>query len=320
LHIQSACNSLSPSRELPVTPVPLRARLLTLAAVILPPAGVATAIVFLWGWGFSWVALGLLLGMGLLTSFGVTVGYHRLFTHRSFETYAWVKFVMAAVGAMAVQGPVLRWVAYHRRHHQHSDTLADPHTPHHHGRGVLGAIRGFWYAHVGWVFGPEPTGLERYVRDLRRSTSLRVADALSPLWIALGVVIPAVLGGVISGSWWGGALGALWGGPVRVFLTHHLTWSVNSVCHLWGARPYPDRDESRNNVIFGVLALGEGWHNNHHAFPTSARHGLRWWQVDLSYYLIRLLGFTGLAWNIRLPTGRSNSIRSVSSNQAGGMR
>jgi stearoyl-CoA desaturase (delta-9 desaturase) len=284
-----------------VDTVPLLVRIGTLAAVLLPPTGVVTAVVLLWGWGFSWVPLGLLLGMGLLTGLGITVGYHRLFTHRSFETYGWVKFVLAAVGSMAVQGSVLQWVAYHRRHHQHSDTPDDPHTPHHAGRGVLGLVRGFWYAHVGWVFTPDPAGLDGYVRDLRQSPTVRAADTLFPLWVVLGLVIPAAIGGVLTGSWAGAILGLLWGGLVRVFVVHHVTWSVNSVCHLWGARPYPDRDHSRNNTLFGVLALGEGWHNNHHAFPTSARHGLRWWQIDVSYYVIRLFALTGLAWKVRLP-------------------
>ncbi len=290
--------------------VPLAVRIGTFTAVFVPPAGVVIAVVLLWGWGFSWVPLGLLLGMGVLTGLGITVGYHRLFTHRSFETYGWVKFVLAAVGSMAVQGSVLRWVAYHRRHHQHSDTPDDPHTPHHAGRGVLGLVRGFWYAHVGWVFTPDPAGLDGYVRDLQQSRTVRAADALFPLWVVLGLVIPAALGGVLMGSWAGAALGLVWGGLVRVFAVHHVTWSVNSVCHLWGARPYRGGDQSRNNLLFGVLALGEGWHNNHHAFPTSARHGLRWWQIDISYYVIRLFALTGLAWKVRLPTvGRSPAVQ-----------
>jgi stearoyl-CoA desaturase (delta-9 desaturase) len=282
-------------------PVSLAARVGTLAAVVLPLAGFAAAAGSVWGWGFGWVELGLLVGMYLATALGITVGFHRLFTHRSFETTPAVRFVLAALGSMAVQGSVLRWVAFHRRHHQHSDTPDDPHTPHGHGGGLWGVVRGFWHAHIGWAFQPDAVGLDRYVADLRRLTSVRVASALFPLWIVLGLAVPAVLGGVLTGTWSGAWLGLLWGGLARVFLVHHVTWSVNSVCHLWGRRPYPERDHSRNNVVFGILGLGEGWHNNHHAFPTSARHGLRWWQVDVSYYVIRLLAAAGLAWKVRLP-------------------
>jgi len=290
-----------PAAESTLEPFSLAARVGTIAAVVVPLAGFAAAVASVWGWGFGWVDFGLLLGMYSLSALGITVGFHRLFTHRSFETNAIVRFVFAALGSMAIQGSVLRWVAQHRRHHQHSDTQADPHSPHHHGRGLIGLFRGFWHAHIGWVFESDPVGLDRYVADLRKLASVRVASALFPLWIVLGLVAPAALGGLLTGTWAGALLGLLWGGLVRVFLVHHVTWSVNSVCHLWGRRPYPEKDRSRNNLLFGILAMGEGWHNNHHAFPTSARHGLRWWQIDVSYYVIRVLALVGLAWKVRLP-------------------
>lgn len=280
----------------------LGVRLATLVAITVPLMGLVAAPFFLWGWGFSWVDLGLLLGMIFLTAIGITVGYHRLFTHHAFETNIVVKFVLAILGSMAVQGPVLKWVATHRRHHQYSDRPEDPHTPHHHGGGVLGTLRGAWHAHIGWFFKPDPEDMTRYVPDLRRSRALRVVDALFPLWVVLGLVIPAVLGGVISGTWAGVWTGLIWGGLVRVFVVHHGTWSINSACHLWGQRTYRSGDQSRDNIVFGVLAMGEGWHNTHHAFPTSARHGLRWWQFDVSYWVIRALALLGLAWHVRLPS------------------
>jgi len=294
-----------PVAELPpVAPgrAPPAVRLVTLAVIVLPLLGLAAAPFLVWGWGFSWVDLGLLLGMYVLTALGITVGFHRLFTHRSFETFTWVKVVLAVLGTMAVQGALFRWVAFHRRHHQHSDTPDDPHSPHHRGRGVLGVLRGAWHAHVGWFFEAEPEGLDDYVRDLRKSPALRAADALWPAWVALGFVIPAAAGGLLKVSWLGVWTGLIWGGLVRTFVVHHVTWSVNSACHLWGRRPYASGDESRDNVVFGVLAMGEGWHNTHHAFPTSARHGLRWWQPDASYWVIRGLALVGLAWNLKLPT------------------
>jgi len=281
---------------------PFLVRVITLLVVVVPLLGLVAAPFFLWGWGFSWTDMGLLLGMYLLTALGITVGFHRLFTHRSFETYGWVKFVLAVLGSMAAEGSVFKWVAYHRRHHQHSDTPDDPHTPHHHGRGIFGVIRGAWHSHIGWFFQPDPPGLDEYIKDLKKSRAISIANTLWPLWVVLGLVIPAVIGGLVKESWLGVWTGLIWGGLVRIFLVHHVTWSVNSACHLWGLRPYRSEDESRNNVIFGILALGEGWHNAHHAFPTSARHGLRWWQIDVSYYVIRLLSLFGLAWDVRVPS------------------
>ena len=278
-----------------------RVRVANLLAVVLPFLGLAAAFALLWGRGFGWVELGLLGGMYALTALGITVGFHRLFTHRAFEAGRAVQFTLAALGSMAVQGPLLRWVAFHRRHHQHSDGREDPHSPHHGGGGLRGLLRGLWHAHLGWLFRPDPPGLACYVRDLRRSRLVRATSALWPLWVAAGLLLPAAVGALLAGGWMGALRGLLWGGLVRIFLVHHVTWSVNSVCHLWGRQPFPGRDQSRNNFLFGVLAFGEGWHNNHHAFPTSARHGLRWWQVDVSYWVIRALALLGLAWKVRLP-------------------
>jgi stearoyl-CoA desaturase (delta-9 desaturase) len=278
-----------------------------LLAVILPFLALGAAAVFFWGWGFHWVDLGLLLGMYVVTALGITVGFHRLFTHGAFATYPVVQFLLGVCGSMALQGPLLQWVALHRRHHQLSDRPGDPHSPNLYGGGVLGLLRGLWHAHLGWLFQADPPDLDRYVKDLRRSKLLRMVSALFFVWVALGLLIPAVLGGVIRLSWMGVWTGLIWGGLVRIFLVHHVTWSVNSVCHLWGMRPYRSNDQSRNNFVFGVLALGEGFHNTHHAFPTSARHGLRWWQPDVSYWFIRALALMHLAWNIKLPSKEAQS-------------
>jgi stearoyl-CoA desaturase (Delta-9 desaturase) len=184
---------------------------------------------------------------------------------------------------------------------------ADPHSPHLHGAGALGLLRGLWHAHLGWIFQADPPDLDRYVKDLRQSALLRVVSALCLAWVALGLLLPAVLGGVITRSWAGAWTGLMWGGLIRVFLVQHVTWSVNSVCHFWGFRPYRSEDQSRNNFVFGVLALGEGWHNTHHAFPTAARHGLRWWQFDMSYWAIRALALVRLAWNVKVPTKQTQA-------------
>jgi stearoyl-CoA desaturase (delta-9 desaturase) len=294
---------LSPREAVPGR-LPLGLWAANLFAVVLPFVGLGVAVFFLWGWGFSWIELGLLLGLYVLTSLGITVGFHRLFTHRAFETYAVVQVILTVLGSMAVQGSLLKWVALHRRHHAHSDRPGDPHSPHLHGRGIAGLLRGLWHAHLGWIFQADAPDLSRYVKDLRRSTLLRVVSALFLMWVALGLLIPAVLGGLLAGSWRGVWNGLAWGGLARIFLVHHVTWSVNSVCHLWGSRPFRTDDQSRNNFLFGILAMGEGWHNNHHAFPTSARHGLRWWQIDISYGVIRALALLRLAWKVGLPAER----------------
>lgn len=279
-----------------------RLRLVNIAAVTIPFAGLIVAIILLWGVAFNWLYLALFGGMYLLTALGITVGYHRYFTHRSFKAPRPVAAVLAMLGSMAVEGPVLQWVATHRRHHQHSDDHDDPHSPHNHGSGLMGTLRGMWHAHMGWLFRSHARGLARYVRDLRQDPLVRRMSRLFPVWVLVGLLVPAALGGLLTLSWTGVLLGFIWGGLVRVFFVHHVTWSINSVCHIWGARPFRSHDESRNNAIFGVLALGEGWHNNHHAFPTSARHGLRWWQLDISYLVIRAMALVGLARDIRIPS------------------
>jgi stearoyl-CoA desaturase (delta-9 desaturase) len=286
----------------PSDKVPLSVRTATLVVVIAPFFGLVAAIISFWGWGFRWIDLALLLGMYMLTGLGITVGFHRLFTHRAFETNRVVQFVFAVLGSMAVQGPLLQWVALHRRHHQHSDDAEDPHSPHHQGSGVWSVVHGLWHAHLGWMFASKRVDLRPYVKDLAQSKLLRAASALFPLWVVAGLLIPAALGWLLIGTPSGAWTGFVWGGLVRILFVHHVTWSINSVCHVWGSQPYYSDDQSRNNALFGIFGMGEGWHNTHHAFPTSARHGLRWWQFDLSYWIIRGLELVGLAWNVKLPS------------------
>jgi stearoyl-CoA desaturase (delta-9 desaturase) len=306
---------VSPSEKSPTEFAPrgvsLAVKIANLVAVIGPFAGLIVAIVLLWGIGFSWVHLGLMLGMYTVTVMGITIGWHRLFTHRAFETNRFMKLVFALMGSMAVQGPLLKWVAQHRQHHQHSDTDSDPHSPHSHceGAGIKGMLKGLWHAHIGWMFKGDRPDLFHYVQDLQKDALLQWFSNTFPLWVLVGLLLPALLGGLITMTWTGALLGFLWGGLARIFLVHHVTWSINSVCHLWGSRPYNCHDESRNNFIFGVLAMGEGWHNNHHAFPTSARHGLAWWQIDFSYWVIRGMEIVRLAENVKVPTSQSMAMK-----------
>jgi len=288
---------------------PLRDRVLTMVAIILPTLGVVTAAFTVWGWGFQWVDLGLLLGMYAATMLAITVGFHRLFTHGAFETNRLTQLLFAVVGSMAVQGSLFHWVAVHRRHHQFSDKANDPHTPYPLKGGWRGLLKGIWHAHIGWFFEADTPNISRYVHDLEKSRALRVVSRLFPLWIVLGLALPAALGGWMTGTWRGALTGLIWGGLVRVFVVYHISWSINSACHLWGARPFESGDLSRNNFLFGVLAMGEGWHNTHHAFPNSARHGLRWWQLDASYWLIKALSWMKLAWNLRLPSEQAQTLK-----------
>src|SRR6266576_5779680 len=206
---------------------------------------------------------------------------------------------------MAIEGPVVNWVADHRKHHAHTDEEGDPHSPHGHGSGLAGTIKGLWHAHVGWLW--EDHGIAertRYARDLVEDRGMRIINlSFGPLAL-LSLALPFLLGWAIGGSLHDGLTAFLWGGLVRVFLLHHTTWSINSVCHFFGRRPFQTRDFSANNFWMALLSFGEGWHNNHHAFPSSVRHGLQWWQIDMSGYVIQAMKTAGLAWNVKLPSPR----------------
>ncbi len=278
-------------------------KIATIVAVVFPPIALVAAMVLAWGGWFNWLDLVLLGSMYVITGLGITIGYHRLYTHKSFETRGPVAWFFAICGGMAVQGPIVWWCATHRRHHQFSDEEGDPHSPHA-GRekGVVGWVKGFFHAHVGWLLARDLPDAERYVPDLLADPVTMWINRMFPVWVVLGILLPAVVAGLVTMSWTGAALGMLWGGFARIAVLHHVTWSINSVCHIWGRRDYRSGDESRNNPVMGILGFGEGWHNNHHAFPASARHGLKWWQFDLSWIIIRSLQIFGLAKKVRLPS------------------
>jgi stearoyl-CoA desaturase (delta-9 desaturase) len=253
-----------------------------------------------WGDTLHWHDLVVFVVMYLLTGLGITLGYHRLFTHRSFKTTRGVRAVLAVLGSMAVEGSVIEWVATHRKHHVHSDQPGDPHSPHiHEGSGWRGALSGLFYAHVGWVFrGKDRANPARYARDLLADRDMRVIGQTFPLWVVAGLALAFGLGVALSGSVVGGLTGLLWGGGARIFVLHHATFSINSLCHFFGRKSFDTGDESRNLAWLAPITFGEAWHNNHHAFPTSARHGLGRWQFDPSARIIDLLGACRLAWDI----------------------
>ena len=267
--------------------------------VALPALGVLLAGYVWWGTAIGWAELSVAAAMYLLTSMGITAGFHRYFTHKSFECVGAFKWYLGVAGSMASQGPILFWAASHRRHHQNSDDENDPHSPHHHGGGVKGVLLGFWHAHIGWMLSHSPENYFKLTPDLLRDRGVVMMSRFYFLWVLLGLAIPAVAVGLIRGDWWGVWTGFLWGGLVRLFLQQHVTWSINSVCHLWGAKDFRTGDESRNNALLSVVSLGESWHNNHHAFPASSRHGLKWWQIDLTYVTLKVASWTGLVSELR---------------------
>jgi stearoyl-CoA desaturase (Delta-9 desaturase) len=266
--------------------------------VFLPVAAFVGALVLLWEEFVGPVDLAVLAAMYVATGLGVTVGFHRLLTHRAFDTFRWLRATFAVLGSMSVQGPVIHWVADHRKHHVYTDEDGDPHSPH-----VEGGLRGLWHAHVGWLFslaGRAET--DRYARDLVADPLMRAISRLFPGWVALGLAIPFGIGYAVSGTLRGAFIGLLWGGLVRIFLLHHVTFAINSVCHFFGRRRFTTDDESRNVFWLALPSFGEAWHHNHHAFPTSAFHGLRRREVDPGGLVIRALERLGLAWNVVRPS------------------
>ena len=285
---------------------------INLAGIVLPFVGVLGAVVLLWGRMVGLTELAILAIGYLLTGVGVTVGYHRLFTHRAFETSRPVRYAFAVLGHMAVEGDVLAWVADHRKHHQFSDRDGDPHSPHAgRGDGVRGALQGLWHAHTGWLFSESGRADQaRYAKDLLRERGLRVIARLFLPLVLLSLLVPAVAGWLLLGGWYGFFAGLIWGGAVRIFLLHHVTFSINSICHFWGSRRFASRDESRNVWWLSWISFGESWHNNHHAFPTSAFHGLRRLEIDPGGWVIWTLEKLGLAWNVvRVPIDKQTAKR-----------
>jgi len=275
-------------------------RIANLAVTVIPLLLVGFAIQQAWSDSVPWQNVLIFFAMLIPLGFGITVGYHRLFTHRSFKTGPITRAVWAILGSMALEGPVIEWVAYHRRHHTFSDEEGDPHSPHvGHGAGWQGALRGLFYAHVGWVlFSDEPAEEERYAPDLMADPIMRFIDRTFILWALLGFAIPFGLGYAITGTMQGALLGLLWGGAVRVFFLHHITFCINSLCHFFGRQSFDTGDHSRNLAWLAPFTFGEAWHNNHHAFPTSARHGLGPGQLDPSAAIIWAMEKTGLAWDV----------------------
>jgi stearoyl-CoA desaturase (delta-9 desaturase) len=277
-----------------------RVHAITIAVV--PAIGTAAALWIAFAYGVTWVDMTLLAVMYVVNMLGISLGYHRQFSHRSFKAKPWVRVMLAIFGSTAAQGSVVYWVSNHRRHHQYTDKAGDIHSPYVNDDGVMGIVKGFWHSHMGWTFDHKMTNALHYAKDLYRDPAISRVNQLYFLWVALGLLVPALIGGLLTMSLWGAFTGFLWGGLVRMFLCYHFTNGIDSVTHIFGRRPLESGDYSTNNVVWALPTLGEGWHNNHHTFPSSAIFGLERWQPDPGAWLLRLLERFGQVWDIQRPS------------------
>ncbi|MET9630438.1 acyl-CoA desaturase [Lentzea sp. NPDC006480] len=268
---------------------------------VVPALAVAAAVPLAWGWGLGWTDIGLAVFFYTLTCLGVTIGFHRYFTHGAFKANRALRVALAVTGSMAMQGPIIGWVADHRRHHAFADREGDPHSPWLFGTSAVALAKGFWHAHLGWMFRRELTNAARFAPDLLADPDIQRVNRWFPALTAVTLLAPALAGGLITWSWWGALTAFFWASLVRVAVLHHITWSVNSICHMIGDRPFEARDKSANFWPLAILSMGESWHNSHHADPTCARHGVRRGQIDISARLIRVFEIFGWATAVRWP-------------------
>jgi stearoyl-CoA desaturase (delta-9 desaturase) len=269
--------------------------------IIVPLVAVVLAIPVAWGGWLSWTDIGLAVLFWAITGLGITVGYHRYFTHGGFKVHRFGKIMLGIMGSMALQGSIRQWVADHRKHHKYSDDIGDPHSPWRFGTSRRAIARGLYFAHIGWLFDEQQTSIEKYAPDIKGDKDLEAISRWFPAIVAASLLLPAVLGGLITWSWAGALTAFFWAGLVRISLLHHVTWSINSVCHVFGTAPFESRDRSTNVWWLALPAFGESWHNLHHAEPTAARHGVLKGQVDISALIIRGMEITHIAHDVRWP-------------------
>jgi stearoyl-CoA desaturase (delta-9 desaturase) len=286
-------------------------KLITLVIVVGPALALGCAVPLLWGRAVNLTDIVMGVVLYLITGFGVTIGFHRLFTHGGFKSSRLLKIALAAFGSMAVEGSLTSWVATHRRHHMYSDGPGDPHSPHRYGEHGIALLRGLAFSHVGWLFVSDASSAERYAPDILRDRDLRRIGKLFPLFALASLAIPFGIGYSLAGSWVGAVSALVWAGFVRLTVLHHVTWSVNSICHVFGRRTAEIKDRSTNVWILAILSLGESWHNIHHAHPSWARHGAQRGMVDPSARLIRIFELLGWARRVRWPTMHELPLKSV---------
>jgi stearoyl-CoA desaturase (delta-9 desaturase) len=268
----------------------------------IPFVALVATIPVVWGWGLTWTDLIIAVVMYAISGHGVTVGFHRLFTHSSFKAVKGLRVGLAIAGSLAIEGPVIRWVADHRKHHRYSDRDGDPHSPWRYGETVPALIKGMWHAHIGWLFSPEQTNAQEYAPDLLKDRAIVGVSRAFPYLALVSLLAPAAIGGLVTWSWHGALTAFFWGSLVRVALLHHTTWSINSICHAVGSRPFRSRDRSGNVWWLAVLSMGESWHNLHHSDPTAARHGVLRGQIDSSARIIWAFEKLGWVRDVRWPS------------------
>jgi stearoyl-CoA desaturase (delta-9 desaturase) len=291
-------------------------RFQALIILILPILGTLAAIASLGTpWSPGWIEIGLLLSLFSLSTLGIEAGFHRYFSHNAFQAHPALRAFLAIAGSTAGQGPPIYWAANHRRHHQYSDLPGDPHSPNLYLPGGRNRLKGLWHAHLGWIIDLELTNTVLFGKDLLRDSSLSKINRLYWFWLLLSVIVPAVIDGVLTHTWMAVALGFLWGGVVRICLVQHLIYAVNSICHVFGDRPFQSNDRATNNFWLAIPTFGASWHNNHHAFPNSAIIGFSWWQIDLSGIFISFLEKVGLVWDVKKITPKMLASRAISSHR-----
>ncbi|GAA3018438.1 acyl-CoA desaturase [Streptosporangium longisporum] len=277
--------------------------ILTFGVVVgAPLVALLVAIPFAWGWGLGWSDVAIAGVFYVITGLGVTVGLHRHFTHGSFKAKRPLKIALGIAGSLAMEMSVLDWVATHRKHHKFSDKDGDPHSPWRFGTGFVAVSKGLMWAHMGWLFETDRANRQKYAPDLVKDPDIVRLHKLFPVLAITTIVAPALLGGLLTWSWWGMATGFFWGTLVRIGLLHHVTWSINSICHVFGEEVFESRDKSRNVWWLAIPSFGESWHNLHHSDPTCARHGALKGQIDLSAGVIRMFEKAGWAYDVRWPT------------------
>lgn len=291
-----------PLQAIPKTKARARAEQIALGVFIaVPLLAVVAAGFVLWGNGLSYRDVVISAVMYAITGHGITVGYHRYFTHGSFKAGRRTRIALAVAGSMAIEGPVNRWVADHRRHHAYSDREGDPHSPWRYGESIPALLKGLWHAHIGWLFDVEQTDQKRFIPDLLKDDDIARVNRLFPLWVAISLLLPPLVGGLWAGSWEGALTAFFWGSIIRVGVLHHATWAINSICHAIGNRPFQTPDRATNYWPLAFISMGENWHNLHHADPTAARHGVDRFQWDSSAEMIRGMEKLGLVHDVRWP-------------------
>jgi stearoyl-CoA desaturase (delta-9 desaturase) len=276
--------------------------------ILVPTLGALATAVHAVAFGVTRGDLVLLIVAYTVSIVAVEVGYHRMVVHRAFKTHAVTRAILAGLGSTGAIGPIGWWTANHRRHHEFTDVVGDPHLS---GSDIKGKLRGFWHSHAGWLMDQTSIATDpvRYATDVYKDPVLLAVHRLYFPLVLAGLVVPGLAGGLLHASWQGVLRGVLWGGLTRIFLVHHAVWSLGSICHTFGKQEYRTRDAAKNNLWVAIPTFGEGWHHNHHVFPSSARHGLEWWQIDVNFYLVRSLAFFRLAWDIKLPSLEARAAR-----------